>query len=73
MIPSRFMELDSLPLTPNGKIDRKALPEIELNSEDYVAPKTATEEILAGIWATILKVSQISVEDNFFELVDILF
>ena len=68
MIPSRFMELDSLPLTPNGKIDRKALPEIELNSEDYVAPKTATEEILAGIWATILKVSQISVEDNFFEL-----
>ncbi|ACB52418.1 peptide synthetase [Crocosphaera subtropica ATCC 51142] len=68
MIPSRFIELDSLPLTPNGKIDRNALPEIELNHKDYIAPKTATEEILAGIWANILNLNQVSVEDNFFEL-----
>ena len=68
MIPSRLIELDSLPLTPNGKIDRNALPEIQLNSEDYTTPKTATEEILAGIWANILNVNKVGLEDNFFEL-----
>ncbi|MEL4897612.1 amino acid adenylation domain-containing protein [Crocosphaera sp. Alani8] len=68
MIPSRFVELEKLPLTPNGKIDRKALPEIELKSEDYIVPKTATEEILAGIWGTILNIERVSVEENFFEI-----
>ncbi|MEL4897611.1 amino acid adenylation domain-containing protein [Crocosphaera sp. Alani8] len=68
MIPSRFVELEKLPLTPNGKIDRKALPEIELKSEDYIVAKTATEEILAGIWGTILNLERVSLEENFFEI-----
>jgi hypothetical protein len=70
MIPTAFVALDHLPLTPNGKVDRKALPAPEgdrLNREMvYVAPRTAVEEMLAGIWAAWL--GRVGVENNFFEL-----
>ncbi|ACC81527.1 non-ribosomal peptide synthetase [Nostoc punctiforme] len=71
MIPSAFVFLETLPLTPNGKVDRRALPlpetlrELEVN---FVAPRTPIEEILAPIWADVLRVEQIGVYDNFFEL-----
>ncbi|ALF53426.1 non-ribosomal peptide synthetase [Nostoc piscinale CENA21] len=71
MIPSAFVLLESLPLTSNGKIDRRALPKPELDStllEKYVAPRTPTEEILAQIWAQVLKVERVGIHDNFFEL-----
>ncbi|MBD2448701.1 non-ribosomal peptide synthase/polyketide synthase [Nostoc sp. FACHB-152] len=71
MIPSAFVLLESLPLTSNGKIDRRALPKPELDStllEKYVAPRTPTEEMLAQIWAQVLKVEQVGIHDNFFEL-----
>ena len=70
MMPSAFVLLAALPLTPNGKIDRKALPASERGSvvADYVAPRTPTEEIMAGIWAEVLKVERVGVHDNFFEL-----
>ncbi|HWS55882.1 MAG TPA: condensation domain-containing protein, partial [Pyrinomonadaceae bacterium] len=69
MIPSAFMTLERLPLTPNGKVDRAALPEPEFEAAaGYVAPRTPTEELLAGIWAEVLGLSRVSVEDNFFEL-----
>jgi amino acid adenylation domain-containing protein/non-ribosomal peptide synthase protein (TIGR01720 family) len=71
MVPSTFVILDSLPLTPNGKIDRRALPKPELDGtilEKYVAPRTPVEEILAQIWAQILKIEQVGIHDNFFEL-----
>ncbi len=70
MIPSTFVQLDTLPLTPNGKIDRQGLPvpsNLELG-ETFVAPRTAVEEILARIWAKILRVEQVGIHDNFFEL-----
>jgi amino acid adenylation domain-containing protein len=71
MIPSAFIFLDKLPLTPNAKIDRKVLPtpEISAQLEDrYVAPRTPTEEILAGIWAEVLGVERVGIHDNFFDL-----
>lgn len=72
MIPSAFVMLDSMPLTPNGKIDRRALPasdhgRAELR-EDFVAPRTPVQEVLAKIWAKILGVERVGVHDNFFDL-----
>ena len=71
MIPSAFVTLDALPLTANGKLDRKALPEPDLNAEiagSYVAPRTPTGEILAQIWAEVLGLERVSANDNFFEV-----
>ncbi|MFY0568156.1 non-ribosomal peptide synthase/polyketide synthase [Archangium lansingense] len=70
MVPSVFMVLEALPLTPNGKVDRKALPAPEhtLSEAGYIAPRTATEEQLAAIWAEVLSVPRVGAEDDFFEL-----
>jgi amino acid adenylation domain-containing protein/non-ribosomal peptide synthase protein (TIGR01720 family) len=69
MIPSHFTMLDKLPLTPNGKIDRKALPTPELNfTETYEAPRNDIEQQLAQIWSSLLKLTNISIHDNFFSL-----
>jgi len=69
MIPSAFVLLKSLPLTANGKVDRQALPECPTDSDQaFVAPQTAIETVLAGIWTELLGVQQIGVNDNFFEL-----
>jgi amino acid adenylation domain-containing protein len=70
MVPSAFVVLDRLPLTANGKVDRKALPAPDLASaeEKYVAPRTPVEEVLAGIWAEVLRLERAGVEESFFEL-----
>src|SRR5271166_428145 len=71
MVPADFVFLDTLPLTPNGKIDRKALPEpegIDLFTQEYVAPRDPTEEILVGIWAEVLGRERVGIHDNFFDL-----
>ncbi len=71
MVPSVFVPLDALPLTQNGKVDHKALPAPEgagASEAEYVAPRTATEEMLAGLWSDLLGVGRIGVADNFFEL-----
>ncbi len=71
MVPSTFVVLESLPLTPNRKVDRRALPAPDLQSEqidNYVAPRTPTEEMLALLWAQVLKIEQVGIYDNFFEL-----
>ena len=72
MVPSAFVFLDSLPLTPNGKVDRGSLPppnqsrpELE---ENYVTPRTPVEEVLAAIWAEVLKLERVFIHDNFFDL-----
>ncbi|MET7339624.1 amino acid adenylation domain-containing protein, partial [Nonomuraea sp. NPDC005650] len=72
MIPSVFIELAAFPLSPNGKIDRAALPVPDGSRPElvggYEAPVTATEQVLAGIWADLLGVDQVGVGDNFFDL-----
>ncbi|WP_164003037.1 non-ribosomal peptide synthetase, partial [Pyxidicoccus caerfyrddinensis] len=71
MVPSAFVSLEAFPLTPNGKVDRKDLPAPEAPSspEDaYVAPRTPTEELLAALWAEVLRVPRVGVNDHFFEL-----
>jgi amino acid adenylation domain-containing protein len=72
MIPSALVTLESLPLTHNGKIDRQALSQLSVNhdisEEQFVAPRTPQEELLAGIWADVLKIERVGVHDNFFEL-----
>ncbi|MET7339627.1 AMP-binding protein, partial [Nonomuraea sp. NPDC005650] len=72
MIPSVFIELAAFPLSPNGKIDRAALPVPDGSRPElaggYEAPVTATELLLAGIWAELLGVDQVGVRDNFFDL-----
>jgi amino acid adenylation domain-containing protein/non-ribosomal peptide synthase protein (TIGR01720 family) len=72
MNPSAYVVLDSLPLTPNGKIDRKALPAPELEHDeartDDDAPRSAVEDVLAGIWANVLGLPRVGLHDNFFEL-----
>jgi amino acid adenylation domain-containing protein len=69
MVPSAVVLLPKLPLTANGKIDRLALPAPEaVASKEYVAPKTPTEEVVAGIWAEVLRQPRVSTQDNFFDL-----
>jgi acyl carrier protein len=71
MVPGAVVRLDRLPLTANGKVDRRALPapdEIQPEREETcVAPETAVEEVLAGIWAEVLNLKQVSILDDFFE------
>ena len=72
MMPSAFVVLDELPLTPSGKVDRRALPTPDksrpLLDVELVAPRTPTEEILAGIWTEVLNLDEVGVLDNFFML-----
>ncbi|HEY0095888.1 MAG TPA: non-ribosomal peptide synthetase, partial [Archangium sp.] len=70
MVPSAFVVLEALPLTSNGKVDRKALPAPEGGEgrAGYVAPRTALEEVVAGIWASLLGARRVGAEDHFFEL-----
>ena len=68
MIPGIFVTLAALPLTPNGKIDRKALPTPNTQALVHETPRTPTEEVLASIWATVLGVESVGIEDNFFDL-----
>jgi amino acid adenylation domain-containing protein/non-ribosomal peptide synthase protein (TIGR01720 family) len=70
MVPSAFVVLDEFALTPSGKIDRRALPAppARLAREDYVAPRTPTEEVLAELWATTTGVAEAGITDDFFEL-----
>ncbi len=71
LVPSIFVALDALPLNPHGQLDRAALPEPDLAlvaARGYVAPRTDVERALAEIWAEILGVARVGVEDNFFSL-----
>jgi amino acid adenylation domain-containing protein len=70
MIPAHILWLDQFPLTPNGKINRKALPAPESSRSDsgYIAPRNTVEDTLAVIWAEVLRLDRVSIEDNFFSL-----
>ena len=69
MLPSLLQPLAQWPLTPNGKIDRKALPKLAGDdARNYVAPRNPVEEALCEIWAQVLGLDQVGIEDNFFEI-----
>ncbi|RSN41938.1 non-ribosomal peptide synthetase [Amycolatopsis sp. WAC 04197] len=68
LVPSAFVALDRIPVSANGKLDRKALPAPAAPETGYVEPETETEQALAAIWAEVLGVERIGVEDNFFAL-----
>jgi len=72
MVPAAVVALDALPLTPNGKVDRQALPAPSLTrsdlDDDFVLPRTQIEEIVAQIWAGVLRLDRVGARDNFFAL-----
>ena len=72
MIPSAFVALTSFPLTANGKVDRPALPapdgQMLGSSEEFVAPRTPTEQMIASIWSEVLRITTVGVHQDFFVL-----
>ena len=70
--PTHFIALGKIPLTANGKVDTKALPKVDLSSQQthnsFIAPKTPFEQAAADIWQQVLGRSKISTQDNFFDL-----
>jgi acyl-coenzyme A synthetase/AMP-(fatty) acid ligase len=72
MVPSTFTTLATFPLTPNGKVDRKRLPEPDerrvASRAPFLAPRGRTEDALAAVWREVLRLEQVGIDDNFFDL-----
>ncbi|QOR34872.1 amino acid adenylation domain-containing protein [Clostridium sp. 'deep sea'] len=71
MVPAALVKLAKMPLNANGKVDRFALPEPNLqlgNSEDFVAPRNEEEQQMANLWAEILELTKIGIDDDFFDV-----
>jgi hypothetical protein len=71
MVPSQFVVLETLPTGATGKVDRKALPLPDRQRDDsdgFVPPETPLERLIAGIWADVLNVERVGLNDNFWDL-----
>lgn len=72
MQPSAFVAVKELPRTPSGKIDRKALPAPDVKRPDldvaFAAPQTSVQKALANVWADLLGIDRVGIDDNFFDL-----
>jgi amino acid adenylation domain-containing protein len=68
MVPAAFVAMDALPLSPNGKVDRKALPAPDAAPRAVSRPASAAERRIAAVWATVLGMSSVDVDDNFFDV-----
>ncbi|MFF0637737.1 amino acid adenylation domain-containing protein [Nocardia sp. NPDC004151] len=68
MVPAAIMELDEIPLTPAGKLDRRALPEPQLEIGEYRAPETPAQQAVAEVIAEVLHLDRVGLDDDFFSL-----
>ena len=71
MIPQALVILEKMPLTPNDKVDRVALAKLPLNydtSRLVTPPRNPEEELLTAIWAEVLELEKVGIDENFFEL-----
>ncbi|CDP88242.1 linear gramicidin synthetase subunit D [Mycolicibacterium farcinogenes] len=68
LVPAAVVVVDALPLTPNGKLDSRALPAPDYQVSVYRAPGTPTEQIVAGVYAEVLGLDRVSIDDSFFDL-----
>jgi amino acid adenylation domain-containing protein len=69
MVPGLLVVLDKMPLTANGKVDRLAMPAATATRPDnHEGPRTLEEDVMASIWAQVLEVERVGIDENFFEL-----
>ncbi len=68
MVPAEIVVLEELPLTSSGKIDRKALPAPTFAATPFRAPQTDTEKIVAEVFAQVLGLDRVGLDDDFFAL-----
>ncbi|CQD22142.1 syringomycin synthetase [Mycobacterium lentiflavum] len=68
MVPAQIVVLDEFPLTSSGKIDSKALPAPVFAATPFQAPQTETEQVIAAIYAQVLGIERVGVDDSFFDL-----
>jgi amino acid adenylation domain-containing protein len=72
MIPAAFVPLGALPTTPSGKVDRQALPDVDMRRAGFArearAPRTEVEREIARVFAHVLRVDAVGIDDDFFDL-----